>query len=643
MRVILAGKAYQSVWLSAQTGQQASVGGRGAHKPARLLFDDTLGTVTKCHQPQRRPKVHPLITTILSKIESGVACGGELEGADLDFKTEGSGFSQTAQDLAEAALCFANASGGTIIVGVHDRRNGADAFIGTELEPAVIRARIYELTEPPLTVDAELFRHSGHRLLAIRVGEGLAVHTTKKGAATRRVESQCLPMRPEEIARVTEERRGADWSENPSDRQTSEVDPVAESVLRSYLVTAGRDQQRRLAPLDLSAILQELGLLVTGTQALNHAGAMLLCPPKSGESHEVLVYQHRKTTAGESDLVRRWQAPSLIAFRECLEIISSRTNSYPLTTSLGQQLTLSDFSPEAIREALGNALIHGDLRGRRPVMIEHSPHQLSITSPGPLVTGITPANILTHGSKPRFRALARAMRSIGLAEELGQGVDRMYREAVKSGQDTPTVRVIEGDAPETVVQFKAGPPNTRLARFLAEMPPDEQNDTDALLIAHLLCTRKSVSAPEVAPVVQRSVEDAQSALHRLAAGDAQILEATAGTANRRHPRYRFTGPSLARLGSAVAYSRRNRSDSDRKVIDHIRDYGTINNATLQRVFDVDVYAARDMLQELVGREVLVRVSSQTRGKSVRYGPGPRFPAKAAVRKGRAEPELPFDE
>lgn len=583
------------------------------------------------------------ITSTLSKIESGAARGGDLEGTYLDFKTEKSSLKETAQDLAEAALCFANASGGTIVVGIHDKHRGVEAFVGTGLDVAIIRARIYELTEPPLTVEAEALQHSGHRLVVIRVSEGLAVHTTKKGAATRRVESQCLPMRPEEIARIAEERRGADWSENASGRTIGEVDPAAEAVLRTYLTTAGREQQRRLAPLELPAILQELGLLVAGTTSLNHAGAFLLCAPKAGENHEVLVYQHRRTTAGESDLVRRWQAPSLIAFRECLELISSRTNTYPVTTSTGQQLTLSDFSPDASREALGNALIHGDLRGRRPVTIEHSPEQLSITSPGPLVTGITPANILTHGSKPRFRALARAMRSIGLAEELGQGVDRMYREAVKSGQDTPSVAVIEGDAPETVVKFKAGPPNTRLARFLAEMPPDEQNDTDALLIAHLLCTRKSVSATEVAPVIQRGVEDAQAALHRLAAGDAQILEATTGTASRRHPRYRFTGPSLSRLGSAVAYSRRNRSDSDRKVIEHIRDYGTINNATLQRLFDVDVYAARDMLRELVGREILVRVSSQTRGKSVRYGPGPRFPTKAAGRKGKTEPQLPFEE
>jgi ATP-dependent DNA helicase RecG len=48
---------------------------------------------------------------------------------------------------------------------------------------------------------------------------------------------------------------------------------------------------------------------------------------------------------------------------------------------------------------------------------------------------------------------------------------------------------------------------------------------------------------------------------------------------------------------------------------------------LQRLFDIDVYQGRDLLRDLVGREILVRVSEQTRGVAVKYGPGPKFPQK----------------
>lgn len=587
--------------------------------------------------------MHPSVKAALAQIASGANRADELEGHTLEFKTEKASLKETAQDLVEAALCFANSNGGTVVVGISDTERGPGAFIGSATDPSVLRTKIYELTEPPLTVEVEPVTFAEASLLVITVTEGVAVHTTKKGVATRRQESSCLPMRPDAIARLAEERRGLDWSESSSGRSVADVDSRAESVLRSYLSTASREEQRKLASLELPAVLAELGLLLSHPLKLNHAGALLLCRPPTRESHEVLVYQHRQTLAGEADVVRRWQAPILVAFRECLEAIEARVVSTPITTRAGQQLTLQDFSMDAVREALANALIHGDLRDKRPVTIEHSPESLRITSPGPLVSGITPQNILTHGSKPRFRALARAMRIVGLAEELGQGVDRMFREAVKSGQATPRVEVTDGATPETVVEFKAGPPNTRLAKFVAELPPHEQNDTDALLIAYALCSHRSVSATEISPIIQRSVEDSQTVLHRLATGEAKLVEPTGGTASRRLPRYRFTGPVLATLGSAVTYSRTSRTDSDRKVIEHVREYETINNATVQRLFDIDVYKARDLIQELVGREILVRVSTQTRGTSVKYGPGPRFPQRSRrKRKATLAPQLPFE-
>ena len=68
----------------------------------------------------------------------------------------------------------------------------------------------------------------------------------------------------------------------------------------------------------------------------------------------------------------------------------------------------------------------------------------------------------------------------------------------------------------------------------------------------------------------------------------------------------------------------------------MREYDTINSATVQRIFDVDVYQARDILRDFVGREILVRISEQSRGPKVKYGPGPQFPERRpAERVGRA--------
>ncbi len=288
-----------------------------------------------------------------------------------------------------------------------------------------------------------------------------------------------------------------------------------------------------------------------------------------------------------------------------------------------------------------NALIHRDMQENRPVLIEHSPSVLSMSSPGPLVAGITEENILTRGTRPRYPSLASAFNKLGWGEYLGQGVNRMFREMARSGRPLPEI----SSAPEGVtVRFRGDPPNANIARLVAELPEHLKDDTDTLIILMTLCGRKSVTAQQIAPLIQRPASDAESALRQASQPGVDLVEPSSGTRTRRHPNYRFRGEVLARLGPAVTYHSRTSGEVDRKVVDHVRDYNSINNGTVQRLFDVDVYGARDILQNLVGREILTRTSTQTRGKAVHYGPGPNFPSKRSRPRTRnaksaVQPEL----
>jgi ATP-dependent DNA helicase RecG len=308
-------------------------------------------------------------------------------------------------------------------------------------------------------------------------------------------------------------------------------------------------------------------------------------------------------------------------------MIEARIDSTPVNLPSGQQIQIQDYPQAAIREAIANALMHGDHRERRPVYIEHSPELLTVRSPGPLVSGISPANILTHPPKARFPALAEAMRACGLAEKWGQGVDRMYREMIRSGRAAPTVEVIEGKEPETAVRFMGGPPNARIAKFISTLPASEQEDTDTLLVVATLANRRTINAEQLSSIVQRDAEAAQAVLSRLAQGSAELVEPTPRSLGRRHPDYRLRAAAIAALGPALSYQSRPKADSDRKIYAHIRQYGSINNAAVQRMFDVDVYAARDLLRDLMGREVLIRTSERARGPGVKYGAGPKFPGQ----------------
>jgi ATP-dependent DNA helicase RecG len=563
----------------------------------------------------------------LSQIRRGTRSAASLESQTLDFKLDKASDKETYQDLAEAAVCFANASGGVIVVGVADSKVGPEAFVGTSLRTNSVRSRIHALTEPSLVVTVEELDHDGLRLLLIRVPEGLDVHSTTEGLVTRRWNDQCLPMRPADVSRLDDERRGADWTSQSSQRPIDEVDPDALLRVRTLLRSIPDDSRRTLGLASDLDVLDGLRL-VHLDGALTRAGEILLCRDAVSAPDEILVYQYRLTPGGEAAFAKRWGTPMVTAFAEAMEAITARIGITPVNTSAGQQLQVEDYPIIAIREALANALLHGDYRERRPVQVEHSPDSLSVRSPGPLVAGITPENILTAGSRARFPLLAGAYRTLGLAEELGQGVDRMFREMARTGRSVPKV-VVEHDMhdPLTLVSFEGGPPNVRITRFISELPEAERNDTDTLLVVLLLCQRRSVTARDVAGVIQRSIPATEAVLRRLASGDAELLEATAGTIARLHPNYRLRSTALVALGPAVAYHRRSASEIDRKVIDHVRDYATINSATIQRLFDVDVYQARDILRDFVGREILVRISEQSRGPKVKYGPGPQFPEK----------------
>jgi len=79
------------------------------------------------------------------------------------------------------------------------------------------------------------------------------------------------------------------------------------------------------------------------------------------------------------------------------------------------------------------------------------------------------------------------------------------------------------------------------------------------------------------------------------------------------------------MSRAVAYRRRGVDDIDGKIIEHVREYGSVSNRTVQRTFDLHVFAARDLISDLRSRGILAKIGEAKGGPNVRYGPGPKFP------------------
>lgn len=481
-----------------------------------------------------------------------------------------------------------------------------------------IKQRIYELTRPPLVVEVERLDRFP-TLLAIRVPQSPGIHSDTQGRAYRRINTDCLAMDPGQQERLREERGGVDWSAQSSGRPISDAVPAAVSTARGMLRNLN-DDRRALATLTDTDLFSALGVL--GDRGdFNRAGALMFCASDPSGA-DAIVYQFRPTPGGESQVIERLRYPAILAFVRTMELIGARQSLTPVTLPNGQQIHIENFPSLAVREAISNALTHRDYHLTAPISIEHAPEVFIATSPGPLVAGVTPSNILTVPSRPRNRILARAARTLGLAEETGRGVDRMYREMIRSGRPIPN---ISSDYDAVRVVLVGDAPDTNIARFVAGLPEQERDDTDTMLILFRLCTARTITPVQAAPLLQKTLAETQAVLLRLSSDPIGLLERTRQSMQRTNASYRLRGGPLKSLGSAVAYNRPSTTETDHKIIAHVREYGKITNRTIQNFFDVDVFKARDMLADLVGRDMLIRVSGQARGPGVEWGPGREFP------------------
>lgn len=567
------------------------------------------------------------ISEALAAIAGGQTAD-EVESRTLEFKREGRSRQDTVKALAEAAACFANAQGGIVVAGVRDRVRGPAAFEGTELDADVVLRRVYELTNPSLIVSVAVLQHEGARLLIITVPRSADVHQVDN-RVTRRVGTSCEPMSAAQIAALLSERRGEDWSSEDSGRALEDVNGVALERARVLVRASPDPARRRYAEESDRDLLRILGV-VTPAGTLTHAGELLLCDPPA--SRPLIVYQFRRTAAGEP-VVSRPEGPLLLALLRTLELVSARLDTTPVNLPGGVQVQLADLPEAAVREAIANAVIHRDYRVTGAVAVEHAPTRLAISSPGPLVQGVTVDNILTTSSRPRNPQLANAVRLLGLSEEAGVGVDRMYREMVSVGHQPP---IFDESSVDVRVSLLGGAPNAHLARYVATLPPAEVDDADSMIILFTLLTKRTVSAKTLAGLLQKSETEVEAVLRRVSSEPAAMLEPTRETVRNIHPNYRLREHAISALGPAVTYRRRTTDEYDRKIVQLVHEVGSVNARLVKIALDLETAAVSRVLSDLVERQILTKTSEATRGPSVTYGAGKRFPRPEKVRKVKSD-------
>lgn len=539
------------------------------------------------------------------------------------------------RDLREAVVAFANARGGTIILGVADRkRTRREAIHGVgRLDANELRRRIYDGTEPRILVEVEELIDPEGRLLLIRVPRGLPPHTTTEGVGKIRVGKETRPLTGSDLSRLLFSGGQRDLTAEVVPGATeSDLDPDQIKALQRTIETEA--ENRELAKLPANELLQNLGLVRDGEATfaavllLGRSAALARWAPQ----HEVVFLRFKSAT--RYDVRHDLKGPLLAVIDTLQRILAAHVRLVTLATEGFAEMAIPDLTWWAVREATLNALVHRDYFLRQSVQIELHRDRLEVTSPGGFVGGVDPHNILRHPPVRRNPLLAGVLQTVGLVNRAGLGVDRIYEELLRLGKGMPRYGGDEGHVRLTL-------PRTTHPAF-AQLIAAETRAGRTLELDDLIVLRT---------VAERGIADRWSAATRLQLSEEEAAERLISLRGRgylvAHGRGRGTAYRLARHLSDLL---RGPAETDRDLPlddEAIRlrtqavlvERGRLTNADVRRISGYSRLEAVRMMRALV-KEGLVILKG--RGRGSHYVPGPSLPRTGGRPRGRRAPRPRMD-
>lgn len=361
----------------------------------------------------------------------------------------------------ETVCAFANAEGGTLVLGVADPKEftGDARLFGIEENPeAVDELQRKLLTEfsPPITtvrlVRLQCALHGGPargkagHLLLVQVGRSAGVHSITHGGTFTRMDASNRPMSADEITELSYQRgiRSA----------TSEPVAVALDRLRTQAWLRFAEARGPLTG-GFAEQLLRIGLAeeVAGEVRPRRAAVLLfadepgslLAALDSRADVRVMVYDGKQVITGATPNLRK--TPKTLR-GPLIDLIDTAVKT--VLDELAQGLTLSSsgfktlhaYPERVVKEALVNAIVHRDYRLNRDIFVRIFDDRIEVESPGLLPGNITPATIARMGSKARNPLIAGNLREFPERPNIdaGEGVPMMFSEMASADLYPPQYR-----------------------------------------------------------------------------------------------------------------------------------------------------------------------------------------------------------
>jgi ATP-dependent DNA helicase RecG len=354
------------------------------------------------------------------------------EDEHLEFKEAKNSFQL--EKLVDYCAALANEQGGRLVFGVTDRPPravvGSRAFLNLE------EVKLTLVQKLRLRVEVDEVPHPDGRVLVFTVPtRPISFPIQVNGVYWMRSGESLVPMTPDQLKRIFDE-SGPDFSAEVCPRATmTDLHPDAIREFRAlWRRKSGNEGLERQSD---ERLLADAELVVDG--GVTYAALILLGTRAAlgrylGQAE--VIFEYRSGEASIAYQRREEFREGFLLFRDRLwELINLRNDRQSFQDGLVRR-EIPTFNELAVREAILNAVSHRDFRLAGSVFVRQYPRKLVLVSPGGFPAGISPDNILWRQA-PRNRRPAEAFAKCGLIERSGQGIDRMFEEAIKESKPRP--------------------------------------------------------------------------------------------------------------------------------------------------------------------------------------------------------------
>lgn len=345
---------------------------------------------------------------------------------------------------------FANASGGSIYIGVNDKKE----IIGVDNSKRLMEDIPNKIvTHLGIVADVNLL-HEGELDYIEIIVEPSNIPIAYKGIYHYRSGSTKQELRGTALQQFILKKMGRSWDDVSNDRAT--LDDIDRKAI-DYFLRKGIDAQR--IPEDqreasTKEVLQSLGLI--DDDGLLKNAAILLFGKNPLKFFPSVAFKIGRFGKDEADLMFQdvIEGNIIQMADRVMEVLQAKYLVSPVRFEGMQRYEKLEIPKEAMREILYNAIAHKDYTGPDIQMHVYDDH-IEVWNEGELPEGYTEETLMgRHSSKPRNRNIANTMFKAGFIDTWGRGYKKIRDGFEAAGIPMPRVQNFCGGVQVTVQRTK---------------------------------------------------------------------------------------------------------------------------------------------------------------------------------------------